>query len=134
MPVLATLVLGVVDVGRVYRLQARLVNAAREGATYAQYFPSQADGSASQCADPDNIAYRVRHEDAGATSLGVTVTDASQADAPVTGCLLPGGPAPGHLVVVTASAPFTAVTPMVGLVLGGMTTTVRGRAQAVVQG
>ena len=131
LPLLALLVLSVVDLGRAYRLKARLANAAREGAAYAQYFPSQVDSSATACADPANVVFVVRNEAGVPDSFAVAVTRASDGVA-VTGCNRTTV-APGTPIRVSASAPFDVLTPLVAAVVAD-TLTLRASVQMVVQG
>jgi Flp pilus assembly protein TadG len=64
LPVLALILLGVVDFGRVFYYWTSMANAAREGARYAITHPT---ATTSTCkADPSNVKYRVKQE-AGTT-------------------------------------------------------------------
>lgn len=124
-------VFGVVDLGRAYRLKTQLANAAREGAAFAQYEPGHVDNSGVTCADPDNVVFVARNETVPANSFNVGVTKASDGSA-VTGCDLMKL-APGSTVVVSASAPFAVLTPLVSAVVG-RTLTLRAQVSMVVQG
>ena len=130
-PLLTLLAVGVVDVGRAYRLKTRLANAAREGAVYAQYFPARVDNSGAACADPDNISFAARNEAGSASSYEVTVTRVSDGTA-ITGCDRTTV-SPGSKVVVATSTPFDPITPVVGNLVGSRVT-LRARVQVVVQG
>ena len=72
LPFLAIILFGIVDMGRAYRFENRLRNAAREGAQLAQSNPEKLDSSCS--ADPFNITYKVLHEESGIASLNPTIT------------------------------------------------------------
>jgi Flp pilus assembly protein TadG len=132
LPLLAILVFGTIDIGRAYRLENRLKNAAREGGRLAQISPLNVDNSGGTCADPNNIDYAATHEEASAAS-GYTVTvTRMDTNTVLTGCsssTLPGGT---H-VKVRVSAPFKVVTPLVGA-LTGNSITVSGTQEVVVQG
>ncbi len=131
LPLLALLVMGVVDLGRAYRLKTRLANAAREGAAYAQYFPSQVDNTGTACADPANVVFIARNEAGGPEPYAVAVARASDG-VPITGCNRTTV-APGTPVRVSTSAPFTVLTPLVADLVGE-TLTLRASVQIVVQG
>lgn len=132
LPLLMVLVFGVVDLGRAYRLKTRLTNAAREGAAYAQYFPSQVDSSGPGCADPNSVSFTSTHEEGASNGFTITVANASAAGAPILGCNATTI-TPGTRVVVVASAPFTLVTPaLAAFVPNG--TMLHGRSEVMVQG
>lgn len=117
-PVLAVLVLGVLDLGRAYRLQIRLDGAAGAGATHAILHPNDVDCTgdddivghaggtdAKLPAEPD-YAVRVLAEDGGGA---LTV--------PVTGC---GGTEveTGERVRVEIDATLVILTPLIGSIVG----------------
>lgn len=131
MPFLVMVVFGVVDLGRAYRLKTQLANAAREGAAFAQYEPARVDNSSLTCADPDNVVFVARNETVPANSFSIAVTKASDGSA-VTGCDQTAL-APGSTVVVSASAPFGVLTPVVSAIVG-RTLTLRAQVSMVVQG
>ena len=68
LPVLTLLLLGTVDFARVFFDYIRLSGAVREGAIYGARNP--AAGTASQSADPENIAFKVK------SAGGLALTDA----------------------------------------------------------
>ena len=129
--VLALLAVGVVDMGRAYRLQTRLTNAAREGAVYAQYFPTRVDSSGAACADPGNVIFAVRNEAGEADAFNVAVRTAGDGTL-ITGCDQTAVP-PGTTVVVSASTPFRVLTPIVAVLVGSQLT-LRSGVEVVVQG
>jgi Flp pilus assembly protein TadG len=129
--VLVLFIFGVVDLGRAYRLKAQLANAAREGAAFAQYYPSHVDNGGPACADPENVVFVTRNETSPANAFTVTVTKASDGTT-LTGCDLTTL-APGAGVVVRASTPFTVLTPLVSAIVGSPLT-LRASVQMVVQG
>lgn len=135
LPLVAVMTLGFVDLGRAYRLKTSLVNAAHEGAAYAQYHPTQVD-NVGNCADPNNVGFATRNEQGSASDFTVTVMYTSQATesppatwSPVVGC---GTTVPAVRVVVTASAPFVLLTPFLSDLIGhGIT--LRGTSEVLVQ-
>jgi Flp pilus assembly protein TadG len=131
MPLLAMIVLGTIDLGRVYTLQNRLKNAAQEGAAYAQLFPNQVSNTGA-CADPDNITYKALQEDSGAASgftASVTNTDANSV---ISGCHATTV-SPGTHVKVTVQASFAVLTPFLSNLMGSPLN-VTGTSEVVVQG
>ena len=130
-PILALLAVGVVDIGRAYRVKTQLANAAWEGASYAQFFPSRADNSGAACADPGNVAFVARNEAGSVGSFTVAVTNASSGAA-ITGCEATSV-APGTKLVVTTSTPFDVLTPVAAVIVGNRLT-LRVSVEVVVQG
>lgn len=100
------ILLAVLDVGRAYLSSVALENAAAEGALFGIANPACA--SAGDCADPDNIEYRVRHESVGGLldpdegDFAVDVWPANAADR-----------LPGTQLIVTATYPFRPIIPLV---------------------
>ena len=129
LPFLLVITLGVIDVGRAYVTSVALANAAREGAMYASLHPlSQAPGGGG-CADPDNITYHAR------TETGTVASNISVAVSPSVGCATGGaGQAinPGDTVTVTASEPFSPLTPLIEGFTGPLT--LSSSVKVVVQG
>lgn len=140
LPILAILVFGTIDLGRVFRLNTRLENAAREGAAgIAAFSPLRVD---SGCRGRANIVDRVKDEDTAlATEPGFTVkvfkrdggTGVLVPPAGITGCDT-GAPgvivAPGDRMVVQVEAFFDALSP----VTGRGRITVRGSHEVILQG
>ena len=63
LPVLLIMLMGVLDIGRMYFAFVAIQNAAGEGALYAAINPKcihATDGP--ECADPSNAEYRAKHE------------------------------------------------------------------------
>lgn len=138
LPLLALLVLGTVDVGRVFRLQNRLVNSAREGGMYAQFRPLSVSAG---CDGGQNIVDRALDEDAGLAALPSFRVEVLKKDVgtggltPYVGCRATSsvGLAPGDSVVVRVSAGFSPITPLVSALVGP-TITLTGSQEVVVQG
>ena len=70
LPLLLILVLGTIDGARLFATWNRVKNGAKEGAAYAQYFPTK-QATGTTCADPNNITARARNE---GSDLTVTVS------------------------------------------------------------
>jgi Flp pilus assembly protein TadG len=107
LPLLLILVLGTIDGARLFATWNRVKNGAKEGATYAQYFPLQRAPSGTSCANPNNITARARNE---GSDLTVTVVPTATPSCQVltTASVIQ----PGQTVAVTASAPFTFISPL----------------------
>jgi hypothetical protein len=127
-PVMVLIVMGFLDLGRAYRMQIRLENAAREGAALAQVSPNKVDG----CSSTD-IDERARAEDPGIPfTLKVFGVDDDGDFVPMSGC--DGGVAQaGERVRVEASAQFKILTPLVADVVGD-SIELTGDAEVRVQG
>lgn len=123
LPFLAILVLGVIDLGRVWQLQNRLSNASREGAASIQFYPRNVNAG---CASGANANDRARQEEPGLASMagyGIAVAKVAPSGTvtPYTGC---GTSSPavtlsgGDHVRVTAQARFDVITPLIGGLVG----------------
>lgn len=135
LPLVAGLVFGFIDLGRAYRLKTSLTNAAHEGAAFARFNPSQVD-SVGACADPNNVVFATRNEEASPNAFAVTVLYTLQpTETPpatwsqLTGCGTAVSPA---RVRVTASAPFTLMTPLISAIVG-RTITLSKTSEVLVQ-
>ncbi len=132
-PVMILIVMGVLDLARGYQMQIRLENAAREGAAYAQLYPSRVE-----CADGEDVVSRVTGEEEGVDSSPDFRVQVFSEDAdgnltvPVTGCDSDPAAA-GSRIKVTASATFDVLTPMVERVVGD-SIAISGSAEIEVQG
>jgi hypothetical protein len=96
LPVLALILLGIVDFGRVFYTYGALANAAREGARYCALHPADTEGTRT----------RVRDE------LEARVS-------PVLAATVCANPPRGTPVTVAAAAIFDPVTPLVGGLIAG---------------
>lgn len=137
LPLLALLVLGTVDLGRVFRLQSRLTNSAREGGVFAQFRPGSVDAG---CDGGQSIVDRVLDEDAGLATLPGFDIEVLEKDAATGGVTPYGGCAtssaslaPGDVIVVRVRASFSPLTPLLSALIGS-TVTLTGRQEVVVQG
>jgi len=108
-PVLLLLVFVTIDVGRVFRVQEQLKNAAWEAANYAQYYP-WAQGSNGHCQAPNTMDWHAQQE-GGHTDFVVTANPSASALATcptanpeaANGAFAPF--ASGNNITVTVSAP-----------------------------
>ncbi|MHB8440130.1 MAG: TadE family protein [Acidimicrobiales bacterium] len=69
-PVMMALLLGTVDLGRLFYTYIGVNNAAREGAAFGAASPNCV--TSTNCPDPNNITYHARQELSGDASLSVT--------------------------------------------------------------
>lgn len=109
--VLTILLMGVLDLGRLFFTLVALRNAAGEGAVYAALNPvcrTAADGAA--CADPNNAAYRALHESPSGLVNWQSAT---------VSVVRPQGASPGDPITVTISYNYTVLTPFVNVLIGG---------------
>lgn len=127
-PLMVLIVMGFLDLGRAYKTQIRLENAAREGAALAQVSPNKVDG----CTSVD-IDDRARAEDPGIPfTLKVFGVDDDGDVVAMYGC---GGDVAqaGERVRVEASTQFQILTPLVANVVGE-SIELTGDAEVRVQG
>jgi Flp pilus assembly protein TadG len=121
LPFLAVILFGIVDMGRAYRFENRLRNAAREGAQLAQANPEKLTAACST-RPSDNIDYKVRNEDTGITSLNPTITvlrtTSGGTTTTVTGCPPADSFAVGDKITVRVQAPFQILTPLISNLVG----------------
>jgi Flp pilus assembly protein TadG len=127
-PILLLLLLGAIDLGRVWYAQITVTNAAREGAMEAAFNPDSYD--AGQPCDPtDNrVVCRVINE---ADGSGVTVEPGDIAMVCDAACA-PGTAASPNSVTVTVVGDFRLLTPLMGIFTGGQDITLTGNASATI--
>jgi len=114
MVVLLIMLMGTLDVGRMYFAYVAIHNAAGEGALYAAINPRCVHaGDGPECADPDNAAYRAAHErSAGGVDWERISVEAAPADR---SNLLEGQP-----ITITVRYEYSILTPFISpLVQGG---------------
>ena len=132
---LALIVMGAIDLGRVFILSSQLRQAAEAGALYAQDYPTQVAPSSSNaaCDDPNNVTYQVASAQGYSSSSALpsdeTVTDETTKTA-ITGCQT-GTVSPGDTVEVEVSEPFSLITPLISSITGPIT--VHATVQVVAQ-
>ncbi len=122
MIVLLILLLGVLDVGRLFFTLVALQNAAGEGALYASAFPTCK--TAANCADPNNVEYRVKQESSTGVVDWSTASIAVEPNVPVT----------GGTITVTVTYNHKLLTPFISQMIGGGILPLRARASQRVIG
>jgi len=122
MIILLILLLGMLDVGRLFFTLVALQNAAGEGALYASAFP--ACKTAANCADPNNVEYRVKQESSTGVVDWTTASIAVEPNAPVT----------GGTITVTVTYNHKLLTPFISQMIGGGVLPLRARASQRVIG
>ena len=134
---LSVLLMGVMDLGRAYFSYLALKDAAQEGTYYGSAYPQCVDpdginNDSPGCADPNTIAYRLRHS----TPRG-SLVDMSDLAAQVTIDLPCGSASPcvmqaGQVLTVTVSYRYQLLTPFMGAIVNGQTLTLTARSSAVI--
>lgn len=119
LPLLLLIVVGTIDLGRVYVMSITMENAAKEGAFFGARNPTCDSNVTPGCLDPQNVAARVTNELDGLVAESLTAR-----------CYAPGtvdfsGPGKtlaackdGDLYRVSIGATFFLVTPLLGSVVG----------------
>lgn len=139
MPILAMIIFSAVDLGRTASYYNRMSNAAREGASVAQFTPEAVN---SGCNRDRNIVDRVRKQNESlATATGYKVTVAKKntstgALTPYTGCTTTTPAlsfAPGDRVVITVTVDLAMSGPASAVVVGN-TARLQRSIELVVQG
>jgi Flp pilus assembly protein TadG len=122
---LCFLLLGLMDVGRLYFTLLAMQDAAGEGASYGSVYPTWK--TSSDHADPNNITYRVLHS---APTGGLV--DWTTAGATVTAQTVSGNPPIGTPITVTVSYDYQLLTPVIAPLIGRDTVTVSAQAVALI--
>ncbi|WP_421119973.1 TadE family protein [Aquihabitans daechungensis] len=139
MPVLAMIIFSAIDLGRTASYHNRMSNAAREGASVAQFTPMAVN---SGCNGDRNIVDRVRKQhESLATEAGYTVTVAKKNSSTgvlttYTGCTATTPAltfAPGDRIVITVALDLPMSGP-VSVAMVGNKARLERRAELVVQG
>ena len=112
-PVLLLLVLGAIDVGRLFAATVDVTNAAKEGAFFAASSPG-CDVDKAGCGDPNNVAWHVDQELSGLTGTTTTTrcVDGAGNGVPLSAC------AEGFQFQVTVAYPFRLLTPLISSLIG----------------
>jgi hypothetical protein len=116
LPIAALILLGTVDLGRVFAQYVDLTNAVKQGAAFGTIKPSNVTSADS--ADPDNIVWHVRRESTLAITAGDIVVRCYQGPAMDSTTLRGGtgdcsrlsGVTSGDLIEVTARYSFRPIT------------------------
>lgn len=112
------ILLGMLDMGRLYFLYIALEDSAGEAALFLAINYTCKDDSKTQCADPNNAYYRAEHavdNDLDWSKATITVEQ-------------PDGVGTGGKVVVTIEYPFTLLTPIISQIVGDDTIKLTGSA------
>ena|SRR5438105_6218233 len=142
MPLLALIMVGTLDMGRVFFYYTRLSDAVKEGALFGMRTPAAVAPSSSTCytsefqnVDPDNVLYHVRQagsglnlQDCSGTTKLITVTCYSGTTTTVKPCAVVSGTgqaASGDTMAVTATYDFVPITKQLMGVFGGPKWTIR---------
>ncbi len=110
LPILLIILLGLLDLGRVYYVMVALEDMAAEGATYAAIHPG-----------PDNEEEVRERAAAGSVGLVYVISSTVRVEYPPT-------VAPGAPITVTVPCSFTFATPFVSAMVGSQTIELRGTA------
>jgi Flp pilus assembly protein TadG len=123
---LATLLLGVADLARMYFTYLALKDAAGEGAYFGAAFPDCVDDQTSLpgCTNPDNIKYRVIN-----TSPAGGMVNWSAATVTTT---LPAVIEPGEVLTVAVTADYQLLTPVIGAIVNNNRLTLSAQSVAVI--
>jgi len=127
-PVLLLLLLGAIDLGRVWYSEITIANAAREGVMEAAFAPTSFQ--AGQNCDKVNNRVMCRAINEAANSF-VTVKKADVTMTCSPSCT-PGTPASPHTVSVRVQGHFSLITPLMGTFTGGQNITLAHTASATI--
>jgi Flp pilus assembly protein TadG len=127
-PMLVILLLGAIDLGRVWYGQITVENAAREGAMEASINPDSYAAGQPCDVDDNRVVCRVINE---ADGSGVTVEPADIALACDVACV-PGSAASPNSVLVTVEGDFSLLTPLMAVFTGSQDVTLLGTATATI--
>ncbi len=114
LPVLLLLLLIAIDFGRVFATYVDVNNAAREGAAYAQFNPTEGSGITAYATHEKNVQGQ-----GGEGTLSVSATCHDSGGNALDCAATPGGAGTGNTITVTASERFTFLTPFIGNLFGG---------------
>jgi PKD repeat protein len=127
-PVMLLLVVGGLDVGRLFFSWIEVNNAAREGAAYAGGNPTDTSGITGHVQTETNSQGQ-----GGEGSVTVAVSCANTSNATIACANAPGGSGTGNTVTVRVTRPFSFVTPIIGNILGS-SVNLTGSATSAVYG
>ena len=123
-PVILLLLLGALDLGRVFYAQITVTNAAKEGVLIASRGGTYVANGA--CSDANTVTCAALTEAKGGF---VEVDQTNVIQSPSTSIVCPSDASVGSTVAVTVNAPFRLITPFIGAVLGGQDLTLGATAQ-----
>lgn len=124
--ILTMIVMGILDIGRVYFLYLALEDAAGEAALYLSINPSCP--TANECPNPRNALYRAKHSGSGYINWS-TVNDADLFAVAWTGG---GTPAQGDAFTVSLHYPYQVLTPVISAITGGAPIQLTANASSIV--
>ncbi len=116
------LTMGLADVGRMYYTFLALQTAAGEGVSFAQVYPSCV--TSANCANPDNVTFRVRNSAPRAGLVDWTHTTVA-VDAP-------HGSGAGQPIDVIVRYDYRLIAPLMNVIVGGDSFEMQARASAVI--
>jgi Flp pilus assembly protein TadG len=125
LPVMLMLLLGAIDLGRVFYAQITITNAAKEGALVAATGGKYVPGAI--CSSANTVMCGVLTEAKGGF-VEVDRTKVTQSPSSSVAC--PTTASVGSTVSVTVQAPFHILTPFIGAIVGGQDITVGATAHA----
>ena len=120
------LVVGGLDVGRLFFSWVEVNNAAREAAAYAGGNPTDTSGITAHATQETNS-----QRQGGEGAIAITTTCAEPAHTPLACSAAAGGGGTGNTVTVRATKPFSFVTPIIGNILGTTVTLTSSATSAV---
>jgi Flp pilus assembly protein TadG len=113
-PILLFMLVIAIDFGRLFFSYIQINNAAREGAAYAMYSPTDVATITSRAQQETNA-----QKQSGESAINVTTACVDQAGTTIACSLATGGPGAGNRITVSVNEDFTFLTPMVGGFFGG---------------
>jgi PKD repeat protein len=128
LPLFLMLVVIALDFGRLFFSYIQLTNAAREATAYAAGNPTDTTGITARAAQEVNAQGQW-----GEGALTVTAACADQLGFPIDCADSAAGSGTGNTVTVTASEPFTFLTPLIGSFFGGSLDLNASASSAVLQ-
>lgn len=116
-PVMLFVLLIAIDFGRLLASYVQITNAARESAAYGAGNPTDVAGIAAHAGYEKNSQGQQ-----GEGALTIDAACRNSAGQSLACALAPGGGGTGNTITVTASEPFTFLTPLIGDLFGGHVT------------
>ena len=130
LPLVAVVSFGIVDTGRAYQLQNRLKNAAREGASFAQFNPKRSAQACATAGQTNDVVDKVLEEDSTLNLAAADVTVLHNNAGYASTCN--EAFAAGDTITVKVTRQLKILTPLVSS-LTGSSITLTGRDEVQVQ-
>jgi Flp pilus assembly protein TadG len=127
-PILLLLLLGAIDLGRVWQSQITIENAAREGAMEGIFNPDSYVAGAGCDTDTNRIMCRILNEAKG-SAVEIVPADVTVTCDPA---CTPGTAETPHTVVVSVVGHFSLVAPFMGIFTGGQDITLNATAESTI--